>query len=70
MTAADTNRGKRIAKNTLMLYFRMLFMLFLGLFTSRIVNNISVLERGYAVFQCERKNAVLLAFLVESVHFL
>ena len=28
---------KRIAKNTLMLYVRMLFMMFLGLFTSRIV---------------------------------
>ena len=28
---------KRIAKNTLMLYFRMLFLMFLGLFTSRIV---------------------------------
>ena len=29
--------NKRIAKNTLMLYVRMLFMMFLGLFTSRIV---------------------------------
>jgi O-antigen/teichoic acid export membrane protein len=49
MTAADTNRGKRIAKNTLMLYFRMLFMLFLGLFTSRIV--LSALgEADYAVY--------------------
>lgn len=28
---------RRIAKNTLMLYFRMLFLMFLGLFTSRIV---------------------------------
>ena len=33
----DTNRGQRIANNTLMLYVRMLFMMFLGLFTSRIV---------------------------------
>ena len=37
MTATDSNRGTRIARNTLMLYVRMLFMLFLGLFTSRIV---------------------------------
>ena len=28
---------RRIAKNTLMLYFRMFFMMILGLFTSRIV---------------------------------
>ena len=49
MVAADANRGKRIAKNTLMLYFRMLFMLFLGLFTSRIV--LSALgETDYAVY--------------------
>lgn len=35
----DTNMHKtgRIARNTLMLYVRMLFMMFLGLFTSRIV---------------------------------
>ena len=33
----EDNRGQRIAENTLMLYIRMLFMLFLGLFTSRIV---------------------------------
>lgn len=35
----DTNshNTRRIAKNTLMLYVRMLFMMFLGLFTSRIV---------------------------------
>lgn len=32
-----SNRTKRIAKNTLMLYVRMLFMMFLGLYTSRIV---------------------------------
>lgn len=34
----DYNKNtRRIAKNTLMLYFRMLFLMFLGLFTSRIV---------------------------------
>lgn len=32
-----SHRTRRIAKNTLMLYVRMLFMMFLGLFTSRIV---------------------------------
>ncbi len=49
MTALDANRGKRIAKNTLMLYFRMLFMMFLGLFTSRIVLS-SLGETDYAIY--------------------
>lgn len=33
----NMHKTRRIAKNTLMLYVRMLFMMFLGLFTSRIV---------------------------------
>lgn len=41
--------GKRIAKNTLMLYFRMLFMMFLGLFTSRIVLD-ALGENDYGVY--------------------
>ena len=49
MTNVDANRGKRIAKNTLMLYFRMLFMMFLGLFTSRIVLS-SLGETDYAIY--------------------
>ena len=32
-----TNRGRRIAKNTLMLYIRMLFLMLVGLYTSRVV---------------------------------
>lgn len=40
---------KRIAKNTLMLYFRMLFMMFLGLFTSRIVLD-ALGENDYGVY--------------------
>ena len=31
--------NKRIAKNTLLLYFRMLFMMVISLYTSRIVLN-------------------------------
>ena len=38
MTDASAN-NKRIAKNTLMLYFRMLFMMAVSLFTSRVVLN-------------------------------
>lgn len=32
----SSNNNKRIAKNTLLLYLRMLFLMFIGLFTSRI----------------------------------
>lgn len=49
MKNTETNRGQRIARNTLMLYVRMLFMLFLGLFTSRIV--LSALgESDYGIY--------------------
>ena len=37
MLHETSNRTRRIAKNTLMLYVRMLFMMFMGLYTSRIV---------------------------------
>ena len=37
MDSTDSTRGKRIAKNTLMLYVRMLVLLLIGLFTSRVV---------------------------------
>lgn len=33
----DPGRGKRIARNTLLLYVRMLFMLLVGLYTSRVI---------------------------------
>ena len=36
MSNQSSNNNKRIAKNTLLLYFRMLFLMFIGLFTSRI----------------------------------
>ena len=37
MPQETSHRTRRIAKNTLMLYVRMLFMMFMGLYTSRIV---------------------------------
>lgn len=36
MSNQTSNNNKRIAKNTLLLYFRMLFLMVIGLFTSRI----------------------------------
>lgn len=36
MSTQTSDNNKRIAKNTALLYFRMLFLMFIGLFTSRI----------------------------------
>ena len=36
---ATQESNKRIAKNTLLLYFRMLFMMVVSLYTSRIILN-------------------------------
>ena len=39
MTNQTSDNNKRIAKNTMLLYFRMLFMMVISLYTSRIVLN-------------------------------
>ena len=49
MMQGHNENTRRIAKNTLMLYFRMLFMMFLGLFTSRIVLE-SLGETDYGIY--------------------
>ena len=45
---ADTStNNKRIAKNTLLLYFRMLFMMVVNLYTSRVIlNTLGVVDYG------------------------
>ena len=43
----QSNNNKRIAKNTLLLYFRMLFMLVVSLYTSRVVlNTLGIVDYG------------------------
>ena len=49
MVQEHTEHTRRIAKNTLMLYFRMFFMMLLGLFTSRIVLD-ALGENDYGVY--------------------
>lgn len=49
MTQETSHRTRRIAKNTLMLYIRMLFMMFIGLYTSRIVLQ-ALGESDYGVY--------------------
>ena len=37
--STQSNNNKRIAKNTLLLYFRMLFMMVVSLYTSQVILN-------------------------------
>ena len=47
MSAQTSDNNKRIAKNTLVLYFRMLFMMAVSLYTSRVVlNTLGVVDYG------------------------
>ena len=39
MSNPTSDNNKRIAKNTLLLYFRMLFMMVVSLYTSRVIMN-------------------------------
>ena len=39
MSNQTSDNNKRIAKNTLLLYFRMLFMMLVSLYTSRVILN-------------------------------
>lgn len=39
MSNQTSENNKRIAKNTLLLYFRMLFMMVVSLYTSRVILN-------------------------------
>ena len=40
----QSNNNKRIAKNTLLPYFRMLFMIVVSLYTSRVILNALIVE--------------------------
>ncbi len=49
MEAGNTHKGMTIAKNTLMLYVRMIFLLFVGFYTSRVVLD-SLGENDYGIY--------------------
>ena len=44
MPIQTSDNNKRIAKNTLLLYFRMLFMLVVSLYASRVILNVLGVE--------------------------
>lgn len=64
MSSTDTN--KRIAKNTLLLYFRMLFMMGVSLYTSRVVLNTLGVE-DYGIYNVVGGIVAMFGFLNGSM---
>ena len=58
MAAAQSENIKRIAKDTLLLYIRMLFGMLVSLYTSRVILNTLGVE-DYGVYKVEMKMAEL-----------
>ena len=56
-----SNNNKRIAKNTLLLYFRMLFMMVVSLYTSRVILN------ALGVVTIQLLLSLIIVVLIESV---
>ena len=49
MNAENLHKGRRIAKNTMLLYVRMFFLMLVGLYTSRVVLN-ALGESDYGIY--------------------
>lgn len=52
MSNPTSDNNKRIAKNTLLLYFRMLFMMVVSLYTSRVILN-ALGEEDFGIHFCQ-----------------
>lgn len=66
MSSQTTDNNKRIAKNTLLLYFRMLLMMFVTLFTSRVVLDKLGLT-DYGIYNVVGGVVAMLGFLNSSM---
>lgn len=64
--AGLSDNSRRIAKNTLLLYFRMLLLMFIGLFTSRVVLDALGVE-DYGVYNAVGGAVALFTFLTASM---
>ncbi len=62
MTTTEQQNNKRIAKNTLLLYFRMLLTLFVSFFTTRIVFNALGID-DYGIYNIVGSIVVFFAFI-------
>jgi O-antigen/teichoic acid export membrane protein len=65
-TSPNSQKNKRIAKNTLMLYFRMTIAMFVSLYTSRIVLNTLGVE-DYGIYNVVGGVVVILSFFNKSM---
>lgn len=61
-----SDNSKRIAKNTLLLYFRMLLMMFIGLFTSRVVLQALGVD-DYGIYGAVGGVVTVFTFLTNSI---
>ena len=66
MSTQTTNNNKRIAKNTLLLYFRMLFMMGISLYTSRVVLNTLGVE-DYGIYNVVGGIVAMFGFINSSM---
>lgn len=53
MSEQSSNNNKRIAKNTLLLYFRILFMMVVSLYTNRVILNALGVE-DFGIHFCQQ----------------
>lgn len=66
MSKTSSNNNTRIAKNTLLLYFRMLFTMAVALYTSRVVLNILGVE-DFGVYNVVGGIVSMLSFFNSSM---
>ena len=66
MSTQTSNNNKRIAKNTLLLYFRMLFMMGIALYTSRVVLNTLGVE-DYGIYNVVGGIVAMFSFINGSM---
>lgn len=61
-----SERSSRIAKNTLLLYFRMLLLMFIGLFTSRVILR-GLGETDYGIYNAVGGIVTVFTFITSSI---
>lgn len=66
MSNQTSDKNKRIAKNTLLLYFRMLFMMAISLYTSRVVLNTLGVE-DYGIYNVVGGVVAMFGFINSSM---
>lgn len=64
--SAISENSRRIARNTLLLYFRMLLMMIIGLYTSRVVLD-ALGETDYGVYNAVGSMVMVFTFITTSV---